>query len=213
MHEIRPHVFYSSHWGYQDGFHESSFLHVDTHWEWDSGFEIHTGVNFIHEGVRTPFNIVDGATIPAGSYDEAEAQLVLWTDEAKPLSFAIQSRIGGRFGGNYVNADPLLRYLIGEKFTSELSLSYTSFDLPHVDFKVNVGRLRATYSFTPSISLQALVQYDDRNDLLVTNLRFAWLRSANTGFFLVYNEIDERRLLAKPRRELILKYSRIFDLL
>ena len=94
-----------------------------------------------------------------------------------------------------------------------MSWAYNDFDLPHTRFKVNVGRLRATYSFTPEISLQALVQYNGRDDILATNLRFAWLQSANAGFFLVYNEFDERDLPVAPRRELILKYSRILDLL
>ena len=28
--------------------------------------------------------------------------------------------------------------------------------------------------------------------MLGTNIRFSWLRSANSGLFLVYNEVDER---------------------
>ena len=54
--------------------------------------------------------------------------------------------------------------------------------------------------------------YDDRDDLVATNIRFSWLQSANAGLYLVYNEIDEEGL-RKPRREFILKYSRIVDLL
>ena len=212
MHEIRPHIGYYGYWGYEDDYHVSNWVHVDTHWEWNSGLEIHTGVNFTHEGVREPFEIVSGKTIPAGDYDHAEAQLVFQTDEAAPLSFHVRSLLGGRFGGTRINAEPLLRYRIGEKFTSELSWNYNRFKLPDARFRVNVGRLRATYSFTPSISIQALLQYDDRNDALAANLRFAWLQSANTGFFLVYNEFDERGL-GRPRREMILKYSRILDLL
>ncbi len=212
LHEIRPHIGYFGYWGYEDGYHESNWVHVDTHWEWNSGLEIHTGVNFTHEGVREPFEIVSGKTIPADDYDHAEAQLVFQTDEAAPLSFQVRSRLGGRFGGDLINAEPLLRYRIGEKFTSELSWNYNQFNLPDNRIRVHVGRLRATYSFTPSVSIQALVQYDNRNDALAANLRFEWLQSANTGFFLVYNEFDERGL-GTPRRELILKYSRILDLL
>jgi len=51
--------------------------------------------------------------------------------------------------------------------------------------------------------------------VLATNLRFAWLQSANTGLYLVYNEVDDSSpgSIGGPRRELILKYSRILDLL
>ena len=60
--------------------------------------------------------------------------------------------------------------------------------------------------------MQALVQYNDHDDVLGTNLRFSWLRTANSGLYLVYNEIDEQGLGALPTgREFIIKYSHIFD--
>jgi hypothetical protein len=75
--------------------------------------------------------------------------------------------------------------------------------------------MRLSYSFTPKILLQALVQYDDRSDLVGTNLRFAWLQSANAGLYLVDNEVDDENVGGpiKKRREFTLKYSRIIDLL
>ncbi len=213
LHEIRPHISFRSHWRYEDGFHESMLVHVDSHWEWETGFEVHTGVNFTHEGVTDPFDIVEGVTVQPGKYDHEELQLVARTDQSAPLSFELETRIGGRFGGDRITLEPALKYRIGEKFTSELTWSYNDFELPGGDFTLNVGKLRATYSFTPSISIQALVQYDDGSDVIATNLRFAWLQSANAGLYLVYNEVDDRDAIDKPQREFILKYSRIFDLL
>ena len=49
FYELRPHVAYRSFWGF-DGFHETGFIHVDNHWEWRNATEVHTGVNFTHEG-------------------------------------------------------------------------------------------------------------------------------------------------------------------
>ena len=213
LHELRPHIAYVSHWGYGDGYHESMFLHIDNHWEWESGLEIHTGFNFTREGVRQAFEIHEGVVVPPGGYDHKEAQLTFQTNQARPLSFGIYSKIGGRFGGDRINLDTNLRWRIGEKFNSELSWIHNDFDLPGGEFTVNVARLRATYSFTPRISLQALVQYDDRENALATNLRFAWLQTANAGLYLVYNELDDRDFSGKPRREVILKYSRIVNLL
>ena len=50
LHELRPHISYFGYWGYGDGYHESDFLHIDNHWEWKSGLEIHTGINFTPRG-------------------------------------------------------------------------------------------------------------------------------------------------------------------
>ena len=59
------------------------------------------------------------------------------------------------------------------------------------------------------------MQYDDRTDLVATNLRFSWLQTANAGLYLVYNEIDDETVVGpiEKRREFVIKYSRIFDLL
>ncbi len=72
-----------------------------------------------------------------------------------------------------------------------------------------------TFAFSTSVLLQALIQYNDVTDDVSTNLRFSWLGAANTGLFLVYDEVSEFGLLAqkKPDRSLVVKYSRLFDLL
>ena len=212
LHELRPHVAYRGFWNF-DGLWETGFLHVDNHWEWESGFEIHSGMNFLHEGVDTPFEIVAGVTVPAGNYNDHEVALVLQTDQSAPLNFRIDGKFGGLFGGDRTQLIPTIGYRIGETFTSELSWIHNDVDLHDAgDFRVGVGRLRLTYSFSPKISLQALVQYNERDDLLSTNLRFAWLTSADTGLYVVYNEVDNDGL-GIERKEFIIKFSHILDLM
>ena len=212
LHEIRPHIAYRGFWSF-DGLWQTGFLHVDSHWEWESGFEIHTGVNFLHEGVVAPFDIVSGVTVEPGSYDDRELAFVLWTDPSAPLYFRLDLKHGGLFGGDRTQLVPTVKYRIGETFSTELSWIHNDVDLDGGDFRVGVGRLRLTYSFTPKMSLQALVQYNERDDLLSTNLRFAWLTSADTGLYLVYNEVDDRDGFVKPRKEFIIKFSHILDVL
>ena len=213
--EIRPHASYTGYWKFDD-FQESGFLHLDTHWEFRTSAEIHTGYNFTKAGVQTPFEIVPNVIVPAGTYDHGEAQVVYYTNKSKPLAFEMRIVVGGQFGGDRVALSPTIKYRIGETFRSELSIKYNDFDLPvpNGDFTANLARLRLSYSFTPKIQLQALVQYNDTRDQLGTNFRFSWLRSANSGFYLVYNEVDERGVGALPTgRQFILKYSHIFDVL
>lgn len=216
LHEIRPHASYRGYWDF-DGFQETGFLHLDSHWEWESGLEIHTGYNFTHEGVKEEFDIIDGVPVEPGTYKNGEAQLVFRTDEAAPLSFRFRAVIGGFFGGDRTSLEPTIVYRAGETFSTEFSWDYNDIELPvaNGDFEINLARLRVSYSFTPKILLQALIQYDDVEDTTATNLRFSWLQSANAGLFIVYNEVDERGINAPPDagREIIIKYSRIFDLL
>ena len=211
--ELRPHISFRGFWD-PTGFQETGFMHIDNHWEFQSGMEIHTGMNLTREGVREPFEIVDGVVIQPGTYDHAEAMLQYIGDQSAPLNFSTRLIIGGRFGGDRISATNTLRYRIGEKFSSELAYVYNDFDLPVQggDFTANLARLRLSYSFTPKILVQLLAQYNEQADTISTNFRFSWLQSANAGFYLVYNELDERGIGAPPRgREIIIKYSRIFD--
>ena len=211
--EIRPHASYSGYWDFDD-FQETGFLHMDIHWEWKNGYEFHTGYNVFTDGIKEPFDIIDDVTIQPGTYDESEAQFYFTTNQAAPLSFGLRTTIGGKFGGDRFILTPSINYRIGDKFSSSLSVNYNSFDLPVPggDFSVTLSRLRLSYAFTPKILLQALMQYNDHDEALATNLRFSWLRSANTGLYLVYNEFNERAEGALPTgREVILKYSFMFD--
>jgi len=211
--EIRPHISYNGYWKF-DGFQETGLVHMDVHWEFKTGTEFHTGYNLRRAGVVNTFEIVPGVFVPPGTYDHGELALVYFTNRSKPFSFSLRTVVGGQFGGDRVSVAPTLWYRIGETFRSELSVSYNDFDLPvpNGEFTANLARLRLSYSFTPKIQLQTLVQYNDTSERLGTNIRFSWLRNANSGFYLVYNEIDERAVDGLPTgREFILKYSQIFD--
>jgi hypothetical protein len=216
LQELRPHVSYTGFWDF-DGFQESGFLHLDNHWEFKSAREFHTGVNFTREGLKEPFEIVDDVVVQPGTYDHSEVQLLYFTDQSAPLSFQVRVTAGGFFGGDRVAIRPTLRYRIGEAFTSEFTWSRNNIDLPvpNGDFDTNLGQLRLSYAFSTKSTLQTLVQYNDRDDVLAANLRFSWLRRANSGLYVVYNEIDDRSDFAftSNDRSLTIKYSHIFDLL
>ena len=215
LQELRPHVSYRGYWK-PDGSHETGQLHVDNHWEFKSGHEVHTGVNFTHEGVLAPFEIA-GVRIPAGTYSHRELQLIGMTNEGAPYAFSIRAQIGGFFGGTRVALTPSATVRFSDLVSLELSLSRNDVDLPNGSFTTNLARARLSYSFTPRAFLQGLVQYNDAADLWSTNLRFGWLQQANTGLFVVYNDTQALHDLRSPAlvtgRSLTVKISRMIDLL
>lgn len=211
--EIRPHYSYRRFWDFDD-FVETGYLHLDVHWEWKNGYEVHTGYNVFRDGIKERFDIIDDVWIEPGTYYGSEVALYFSTDESQPLAFGMHATLGDKFGGNRSILSPWISYRIGDKFSSSLSVDYNNYDLPVEggDFSVTLSRLRLSYSFTPKILLQLLMQYNDDAETLSTNLRFSWLRTANTGLYLVYNEFDENAVGALPTgREIILKYSYMFD--
>jgi len=208
--ENRPHIAYRGFWGL-DGFHQTGWLHIDNHWVWKSGFEIHTGVNFTKEGVVQPFEISKGIIVPAGTYDHAESQLILFTNSSKPFSISWRGVNGGFFGGTRSAQSLSLNFRIGEKFISEWSLRHNDINLPQGDFTTNVFGSRISYAFTPNINLQSLIQYNSVSKTWASNIRFSWLQQANTGLFVVFNQGRVDGTLNNT--SFIVKYSRLFDVL
>lgn len=208
--ELRPHITYRSYWNF-DNFLVTSFLHVDNHWEWKNGTELHTGINFTTEGVVESFEISDEVLVPQGTYDHHEAQFVFFTNPSKAVSINIRSITGGFFGGKRYANSGTLAIRLGDKFNSEWSLINNDIRLPNGNFTTNIFRSRIAYSFTPLIFVQSLLQYNSVNGIWSSNVRFGWLQQANTGLFLVYNETQANGLIRN--RSFTVKYTRVFDVL
>jgi hypothetical protein len=214
MHELRPHTFVRSFWDFQ-GFHETVYWHIDNHWEMKQGHEFHTGVNVTREGLRAPFEIYPGVIVPPGTYDHAEAQLVFFTNPGAPLSINTTVTAGGFFGGRRLALLPTVRLRLGDALNTELRISRNDISLPGGDFVTNLIGTRVSYSFNPSVFVQALLQYNDRAELWSTNLRFGWFLKGSSGLFLVYNDTQglSGSTLLRPDRSFTVKISRMFDLL
>lgn len=213
--ELRPHTTFRGFWGL-DGFQETGYVHLDNHWQFRDSTEIHTGMNLTREGVRTPFEIYPGIFVPPGTYDHAEAQLVAMSNQGAPVSVSMRVTIGGFFGGDRVALNPTVRFRAGDALTTEVNYQRNDITLPGGHFITNLARTRVSYSFTPRIFTQALIQYNDRADLWSMNFRFGWLQAANTGLFVVYT--DTRGLYdlfdrpERTDRSLTVKYSYMLDL-
>ena len=210
--EVRPHVSYRGYWNFQNT-HETGFLHVDNHWVWESGFEIHTGINFTKETVLTPFPI-SKVSVSAGEYNHQELQLVLMSNANRKFYFQTRTVIGGYFGCNRISSTNKATFRLGDKFNTEGVLNYNRLQLPNGDANVFITGARLAYSFTPRMFLQSLVQYNNVSNITSVNARFGWLRNANTGLFVVINIIKDTDYLdALNNQSITIKYSHQFDLL
>ncbi|MGE0704666.1 MAG: DUF5916 domain-containing protein [Vicinamibacterales bacterium] len=212
--ELRPHSSFQSYWDFT-GFQETMRWHLDQHWEMRAGHEFHTGFNMTREGLKEPFTIFPGVVVPPGSYAHNEAQLVFFTNRGAPISFNMMFTGGGFFGGTRAQTTPSITARIGETFNTTLSWARNNIDLPWGEFTTNLIQSRVSYSFTPEIFVQSLIQYNDRADVWSTNLRFGWYLEGSTGLFVVYNDtqgLDGSPLL-RADRSFTVKLSRLFNVL
>lgn len=210
--EIRPHVAHRSYFDFQDRL-VTSWTHIDNHWVWPSGFEIHTGINITSEGVFESFKISD-VEIPTGEYYHQEFQLYIQSNRNTALNYTNRTVIGGYYGGDRLLFSNNINYRIGNKFNSTLNLDYTKLSLENGDINAVITGLKLSYSFTPKMYLQSLIQYNNVTNITSVNTRFGMLQTANSGLFVVINFIRDSDWFDYLNTQSIsVKYSYQFDAL
>jgi hypothetical protein len=210
--EWQPHIQYTR-FDYLDGGLNAAELHLDNHWDWENGNRIDTALQGSWEGFREPFEIYPGVIVPVGEHGGLRYRMNAFTDRRKWLSAQLRWDVGTFLTGT--QNSPALNVLIrqGGRFTVDTNWTYRSISLPEGAFHTNLGNMRVTYNFTPSVFIQSLLQYNDRTDRWSANLRFHLLETAGTGLFVVYNNTESLEGLGPINRAFIVKYVRQFDLL
>ncbi len=219
LREIRPHISYftyrSRRTGLERGFEESSRWHVDSHWQWPSGAELHTGGNYVIEGLDQPFEIRGtDVTVAPGHYEGWETVLVFNSDRSARFVLDTRAEFGSFLSGTRRGANATVTFRQSERFSTGIRLEHNDVSLAEGNFTTTLAGVNFGYFFTPRIYLQSTVQYSDQIDTWSANARFGWLNTAGTGLFIVYNETQGIEDLSGPLgRSLILKFTRQFNLL
>jgi hypothetical protein len=210
--EWQPHVQYTR-FDYLDGGLQNAELHLDNHWDWENGNRIDTAMNGTWEGFREPFEISPGVIVPVGEHGGLRFRLNSNTDQRKWISAEFEWEAGTFLTGTQNSPSLEVTIRDGGRFSVDTGWTYRSISLPQGAFHTNLGNMRVTYNFTPSVFIQSLVQYNDRTDRWSANLRFHLLETAGTGLFVVYNNTESLEGLGPINRAFIVKYVRQFDLL
>ncbi len=217
--EMRPHIVWQQFWDFE-GFTESFFLHVDSHFEFSNGsfFQL-PAINFVGEGLKEEFEISPGVIIPPGSYDWAEWGFRANTNRSASIFLDTSITAGGFYSGNRYGTTTTLSYRYQDKLLTSVRLTYFDVNLAEGDFETSLVAVKGSYSFTPSIFLQATIQYDNQSEDLGSNIRFGWLNTAGTGLYVVYNDIQHYGMFDRtgfdrgPKgRQFIVKYTKQFDI-
>ena len=211
--EFQPHISYTRYDYLDEGGLQKGELHLDNHWDWENGYFISTALNGTWEGLDRPFEVYRGIVVPAGEHGGPRFTLRSNTDRRKWL-FGRHQWDTGRFLSGNQNTHTLQGIIReGGRFAFDLTWVYRGIDLPQGAFSTNLGSLRVTHNFSPSVFVQSLIQYNDLTERWSTNLRFHWLQTAGTGLFVVYNDTESLEGLGPVNRAFIVKYVHQFDLL
>ncbi|MBI4471510.1 MAG: carbohydrate binding family 9 domain-containing protein [Acidobacteria bacterium] len=211
--EFQPHINYTR-YDYLDGQGmQNADLHVDNHWDWEDGYFISTAMNGTWEGLDRPFQIYPGIVVPPGRHGGLRYTMRSNTDRRKWLFLRHQWDVGTFLNGDQNSHTFQTTIRQGGTFALDTTWNYRSIKLPQGSFRTNLGNMRLTYNFTPTVFAQSLLQYNDRTQRFSMNLRFHWLWTAGTGLFVVYNDTESMDGMGPVNRAFIVKYVRQFDIL
>jgi hypothetical protein len=210
--DLLPHMNYTR-YDYLDGGLLNAELHVDNHWDWENGNFVTAALNGTWDGLRVPFQVYPGITIPAGEHGGPRLTLRANSDRRQWMFGRMQWDIGRFLNGDQNGLTAQLMLRDSGRLAVDTTWNYRAIALPQGAFHTNLGNMRVTYNFTPSVFVQSLLQYNDRTDRWSTNLRLHWLETAGTGLFVVYNDTESLNGVGPINRLFIVKYVRQFDIL
>jgi hypothetical protein len=144
------------------------------------------------ERLQVPFQVQD-VTIPVGSYDFREVEASYASSSARLLSGTMRVGSGGYFGGGRRWMGLSATWFQGHRLSFEGSLDMDDVDLPAGSFTSNVYRGRVRFALSPRAFTSALVQYNDTEEQLVSNLRFNLVHAPLSDLFIVYTERRDLR--------------------
>ena len=175
---------------------ESGQYAVWVQWDTKSGGGGWVEPKRFREDVLRPFTIGGTATVPKGSYDFADLQVVLNMSQGAKLRTGVDVRTGTYFDGTRTqviltptwNASPHL------ELGADYQLSRLAFEARRQKVDVHVARLRLRGALDAARSGNAFVQYNSTTERLDVNLRLRWAFAEGTDLWLVYNEgLDTER--------------------
>ncbi len=128
--------------------------------------------------------------LAAGSYDWTEWMLRIETDPSRALSVSFNGTSGGLWNGTQRTVAAALTARASYRFRATLGLQRTAADLagPGQTFTRAIWTLRANYSFTTTMFVDALAQYDAEQKVVSTNVRFDLIHHPLSNLFVVFNE-------------------------
>ena len=158
-----------------------------------------------YDAPDAPFPIKDNIFIPAGRYNYDQAAISLRTSRNRPFRFNFTVAGGSFYSGETLNVIPGFEWRPSRHFFFSGDYNATqfwvdarrrasdgSFGPEESEYVVrHLVRLRANISFTPDISWNTFLQWDDSTDSMAVNSRLRWIVQDGREFFLLFTQFLE----------------------
>jgi len=104
------------------------------------------------------------------------------------ISGEISTGHGGFYDGTRTDLSYRGRVELLPQLSLEPGIAVNWIDLPQGETVAKLASVRSTYSFSPSMWVAALLQYNSTQGLFSSNLRFKWEYRPGSDLFVVYSD-------------------------
>jgi hypothetical protein len=168
------------------------------------GGQVRATVEHSFERLTEPFRLRPTAVIPVGDYTFGEAVLYYETTRSKPLSFLLHGNYGSFWNGDRRRGRVGVRWRLNAHLAASAEYDRNEITLPAASVREGLAFLRVDWSLTTRMFLNALVQYNGRDDVWLTNVRFNLIHRPLSDIYVVWNDAQGDSI---GNRALIVKYT------
>ncbi len=176
----------------------------------ESGDQIETEIIPQFERLLTPFEIVPGIHIPAGSYQFNRWNFHAISSEHRPWHAGVTASFGSFYGGTLDQWDFFSRWASP---AGHLQLGFSANGnfghLPQGNFAQRLWQANFSYAWNPNLILTSFIQYDSESQNLGTNTRLRWTFKPGNDLFIVWNR-GWQRLILSPHELSLIPESEMF---
>ncbi|EOZ98341.1 hypothetical protein A33Q_0995 [Indibacter alkaliphilus LW1] len=162
----------------------------------ESGDILQFGAEHNFEWLDRPFDILrDGEyVIQPGEFNNLGYNVSFRSAPFRKIGGSLTYQKIGFWTGSQLNlsADLFMRPFVGLNMTA--SWEHSQVRLAEGEFDTHIFRLVSGYDFSPWVSINFNIQYDNITNFVGTNTRFAWVIDPGNTFFIVYNHNWQRYL-------------------
>jgi hypothetical protein len=185
------------------------FYHLS--FRFQDGSFIEPGLNQTLERIPFPFVISNakGIRVPVGLYKNNDYFLMVFTDRSRRIAGNGRWGVGEFYGGYKHSYELGTSYRVNYKLNTSFSYMHNNISLPQPNghFKTHLFALRFDYSFSTSVFLNALVQYNSDDRRWSSNVRFNIIHRPLSDLYIVYNERWDSVTRSLVDRAIIAKFT------
>jgi Domain of unknown function (DUF5916) len=156
-------------------------------WRLETGDRFEGNIVPVGERLLAPFEIVDGVTIPAGTYHWRRFRLEGGLAQKRRLSGQASFWFGDFYNGTLRESILTAAWKPSSLFIMELSATHNVGSLPAGTFTQDLIGTRVRMNVSPDLQVNSYVQYDNESDSFGANTRLRWTFSPLGDLFIVYN--------------------------